>query len=123
MVVNIGIVMIIRRVMGSDAIKVDMVKIFLCYCTSMLSFMLFTFIQLAIINLERNKLVLTSKMTQDIKVQMLYQEMLESLEEAIIVIKGETIEFKNHLLTSIVQRIKAFPMVIIPNDISDEKIL
>lgn len=49
--------------------------------------------------------------------------MLESLEEAIIVIKGDSIEFKNHLLTSIIQRIKAFPMVMIPNDISDEEIL
>lgn len=35
--------------------------------------------------------------------------MFESLEEALIVIKGDKVEFKNQLLVSIVQRIKGLP--------------
>ena len=35
---------------------------------------------------------------------MLYQEMLESLEEAILVIKGNKIEFQNQPLKSLLER-------------------
>ena len=53
-------------------------------------------------NIKTNELILSSRIIQNSKVKMLYQEMLQSLEEAIIVIKGDQIEFKNQLLSSII---------------------
>ena len=37
---------------------------------------------------------------------MFYQEMLESLDEAIMVIKGNSIEFRNQLMKSMIERVK-----------------
>ena len=48
--------------------------------------------------------------------QMLYQEMLESLEEAIMVIKGGKIEFQNQLMTSMIRRVKEAPVGSIKKD-------
>ena len=58
-------------------------------------------------NIRTNELVLSSRIIQNSKVQLLYQEIGQSLEEAILVVKGDTIEFKNQLLTSIIERVKS----------------
>ena len=50
-------------------------------------------INVVLANTQLDEILLSTKTTQRDKVQMLYQEMLESLEEGILVVKGKKIEF------------------------------
>ena len=49
--------------------------------------------------------------------------MLESLEEAIVVIKGGKIEFQNQLLTSMIRRVKEAPVGSIKKDLTSGELL
>ena len=61
--------------------------LFSCSCLSLSG------INVVLANTKLEEILLSTKTTQRDKVQMLYQEMLESLEEAILVVKGNKIEF------------------------------
>ena len=71
-----------------------MKKIFL-YLTFTVGCTILCCINVAIVNTQLDEILLATKTTQRDKVQSLYQEMLESLEEAIVVIRGNKIEFQN----------------------------
>ena len=108
-VMNIAIMTLTLRIMEPE----DVVKDLMVSCIVVISFslgcLLFAYVQVAIMNIKTNELILSSRIIQNSKVKLLYQEMLESLEEAILVIKDDKIEFKNQLLTSIIKRIKMDP--------------
>lgn len=99
---TISIITLTFRIMSpQDVLKDLFVVAFIVVGFSMGCFC-FAYVQVAIMNIKTNELILSSRIIQNSKVKMLYQEMLQSLEEAIIVIKGDEIEFKNQLLTSII---------------------
>lgn len=103
---QIAIFCLMVRIMGlfndREEIEKRVALFFICSVLCSLS----SCLRQAILKTQLSELLLSTEVCQGDKVQMLYQEMLESLEEAIVVIKGNKIEFKNPLLTSMIERVK-----------------
>ena len=76
---NIGLVTLVLRIMSPQDVKNNMAVLCVIIIGLSICLGLFAFIQVAIMNIKTNELILSSKIIQNSKDKLFYQEMLQSL--------------------------------------------
>ena len=76
---NIGLVTLVLRIMSPQDVKNNMAVLCVIIIGLSICLGLFAFIQVAIMNIKTNELILSSKIIQNSKDKLFYQEILQSL--------------------------------------------